>query len=408
MSVLLIVCDNCGTKYRLPASFSSDKAKCKQCQSVIDVASQRADQQTEAGAEPKPASKARPARARPARASKSDSAAERPARGSRQASGHGNRQRAGVDGDKPARSSRRSRQAPTEDAPQRNNMLWIGGGIGALAVIVVVIAMMWPSDDEAATASDQIANPKSANAAATEDPKQLAANANTKPDAGKPADAADLSDTDPKPAKTAGSEPDQPAADAAPTAKPTDDEAKPDKADAAKPDKADAAAGLLDQPDDVLAERWMQNQTTSMAEVFDAKSLGDVTWPASATEQVQTEISDLLDSISEGGLAGIRAKPKLEKIGYHSIFGIIDRLRGIDYSLSEENMTAWELNKVLERILAGLNTGFAAVSVGEDLDPRKADWNAKTTRAWHRWIENPQFNDEASFNAWKKKRLTRK
>ena len=152
----------------------------------------------------------------------------------------------------------------------------------------------------------------------------------------------------------------------------------------------------------------MQNQTTSMAEVFDAKSLGDVTWPASATEQVQTEISDLLDSISEGGLAGIRAKPKLEKIGYHSIFGIIDRLRGIDYSLSEENMTAWELNKVLERILAGLNTGFAAVSVGEDLDPRKADWNAKTTRAWHRWIENPQFNDEASFNAWKKKRLTRK
>ena len=39
------VCDNCGAKYRLPASFSGDKAKCKQCGSVIDVAAQKAFEQ---------------------------------------------------------------------------------------------------------------------------------------------------------------------------------------------------------------------------------------------------------------------------------------------------------------------------------------------------------------------------
>ena len=41
MSVLAIACDNCGAKYRLPESFSGDKAKCQKCGSVIDVAAQR-------------------------------------------------------------------------------------------------------------------------------------------------------------------------------------------------------------------------------------------------------------------------------------------------------------------------------------------------------------------------------
>ncbi|MCA8973105.1 MAG: TIGR00266 family protein, partial [Planctomycetes bacterium] len=41
MSTIQITCDNCGAKYKLPESFSSPKAKCQKCGSVIDVASQR-------------------------------------------------------------------------------------------------------------------------------------------------------------------------------------------------------------------------------------------------------------------------------------------------------------------------------------------------------------------------------
>ena len=41
MSLIPIVCANCGAKYRLPETFKSDHAKCKKCGAVIDVAGQR-------------------------------------------------------------------------------------------------------------------------------------------------------------------------------------------------------------------------------------------------------------------------------------------------------------------------------------------------------------------------------
>src|SRR5262249_61989221 len=73
MTLLQIVCDNCGAKYRLPETFSGAKAKCKQCNSAIDVAAQRAAAQA-------PAAAATPAAARPARAGSPARPAPSPAR----------------------------------------------------------------------------------------------------------------------------------------------------------------------------------------------------------------------------------------------------------------------------------------------------------------------------------------
>ncbi|MEC7583026.1 MAG: hypothetical protein VYE77_01800, partial [Planctomycetota bacterium] len=410
MSVLSIICDNCGAKYRLPESFSSDKAKCKNCQGVIDVAAQRNKPEKQAGAERKPAAAARPARARPAAASKPAAERAQPSAG-RRAGGAGQRRRAAADDDTGSSGGRRrGRRDAQSEQPKKNNSMLIWGGVAALVVIGVVVALMWPEDKKATPAGDEVAQNSgqaAANNAPGAEPKQPATNANSQGNAGKPADAAGSGSGEGGGSSGAAQAPDgstdkpaeEPTANAADAAKD-----QPDAASAAKP-KADQAGGLSESPNDGNTERWMKNKTSSMAEVLDTTTLGDVTWPDSATPEIQAEIYGLLDSISDGGLPGIRAKPKLEKIGYFAIFGIIDRLRKLNYTDADDNMTAWELNKVLETITAGLNTGFAAVNVGEDLDPRKADYNAKTTRAWTKLIDNPQLADKKSFDAWRKKRL---
>ena len=60
MSDTLIVCENCGKKFRLPETFKSPKAKCTQCGSAIDVAGQRAAASARA-AKPAPAPASAPA-----------------------------------------------------------------------------------------------------------------------------------------------------------------------------------------------------------------------------------------------------------------------------------------------------------------------------------------------------------
>jgi len=58
MTVLQITCDNCGAKYKLPESFTGAQAKCQKCQSIIDVARQRAAALGGAGEAAKPAAAA--------------------------------------------------------------------------------------------------------------------------------------------------------------------------------------------------------------------------------------------------------------------------------------------------------------------------------------------------------------
>ena len=133
MTAIPITCDNCGAKYRLPENFTGSQSKCQKCGSVIDVGKQRASATSPAGTMPaaaaKPAAAARPAVDRSREAPKP--VERRPTRTEalpRAAStaGEGDRSR--------SRRGRSDRQAK-----KSSSMKFVIGGVGLLAIIVVVV-----------------------------------------------------------------------------------------------------------------------------------------------------------------------------------------------------------------------------------------------------------------------------
>ena len=133
MTALQIHCDNCGAKYRLPENFTGTQSKCQKCGSVIDVAKQRASADSPAGAMPaaaaRPASAARLAVDRskevPKPVERRPTRTESPPRAASTA-GEGDRSR--------SRRGRGERQTKRGSA-----MKFVIGGVGLLAIIVVVV-----------------------------------------------------------------------------------------------------------------------------------------------------------------------------------------------------------------------------------------------------------------------------
>ena len=138
MSVIPIVCVNCGAKYKLPPTFKGTQAKCQKCGSIIDVAKQLAEAKDGDSAKPaaaaKPAAKARPAKdrskvgggARKTAATKT--AAAKPARPAR---GRGRARDRGDNEDTPRRA---------RDAKKKDNTPLILSGVGLLLVLTAWVA----------------------------------------------------------------------------------------------------------------------------------------------------------------------------------------------------------------------------------------------------------------------------
>ncbi len=366
MSFLAITCDNCGAKYKLPESFSGDKAKCSKCGSAIDVAAQR--KQASAPAPAAPAPKAPAAQQKAPRAPREPAAAKpRPSA------------RSAAEADAPRASRRKGAEAP---APKKGNMgLLIGAAVVALGGVGAVLMMGGDSKPQAQqTAMALAAAPKAMEAA----PDSAAQSApKEQPAASKPSE----------PATPAQSPQADPAA--TPAAKPADQAAE---AVTPKPAANDAAKG---EP----KERWERNTTTSLDAVYDPSNLGSVQWPGDIDDAQKAEVQSLVDDVVQGGKAGISAKPKITEMGYPALFALIEKLRQLDYKSADDQMTAWELNKLIESITITINAGFVPVEMGGDLDPRKADHNAKTNQAWARLLD--RFPDKASFEAFRKEKLNR-
>lgn len=411
MSESLIVCENCGKKFRLPETYKSPKAKCTQCGSAIDVAGQRAAASAPApkpapapapapapkAEAPKPAparpAAAKPAAARPATekpAAEKPAAAERPARRATATASSGATSRRGA---KAAEAEGSTGRRGRGEAPAKKNQMPLLLGAGGVVVLGVVGFLLMSGGDKAKPAP--AAQPAAA-APAPEAAQQPAAQPSQPAEKPATAQAAPAVAT-PKPAEpapaapapTAKTEETKPAAEATPTAEAT----KP----AAEEKKPEAK---------VSADNWMNSKVTSMDQVFDPKKETDeVVWAAYISDADKTEIMALLDIIRDGGVKSAGAKTKLEKMGHKATYGIISRLREIDYKDSFDAMYGWELNKVLETITGGMNVGYAPVLVGEDMDPRKADWNARTAKAW---LALPkQFETEEAFEEMVKKRRER-
>ena len=352
MNPIAIQCANCGAKYKLPETFTAAKAKCKACGNQIDVAAARSAAPPAAAAAPAPAPVTRPAAAeKPAPSAKATAA---PAR---ERSAHASSRRAGKEAAAEetgtGRKSRSGRGEGKHHAPKKNNQMLLFAGIGGAVLVGAVLWFVLGGDKQApAGPSPKVAQEP---AKSQEPPKP-----------------ADEPKADPEPA--AKTPPDKPAP--APAEKPVAATEKPQEAAAQKPEKPKPAPA---------------KKLTSKDEVYNpAKELQPLTYEDSVTDDQKKEVEDLVASIVEGGMPGIRAKKSVVKIGHRALPAIINRLREVNYLDSSQAMTAWELNKLLEEMALGVNAGYRQVMDGEAEDLDKSDWNAKTVKQWQNFY-NVQY-----------------
>ena len=438
MTVIPITCDNCGAKYKLPETFKGNQAKCQKCGSVIDVAKQR--DAAEAGGDAKPAAAAKPA------------AKARPAvdRSKARAGAAGSTRKATAD--KPARPSRsRGRTAATDEGEERprrgraekkkDNTPMILGAVGLVLLLAVGGYFAFAGGDE--PKADEQVNTNNAGAPA---------NAPKADDADGPKEPADEAAAPAAPTSEGGADAKLDAlvamikeqvAKVAPEAPPIPDaqlrtmlqqQLKSQGVDLAQlpegsmqsiadglsailqgmvPGGADAQAKPADAPaadavpmPDGPKEPWMKqrNPAQTMADVKSAAELyGDVQWPESIDAAKKAEIMGIAEDLDvNGGIRHIRAKRKLVEAGYAGLFGVLERLHGLDYRSADDAAFGFELNKMIEEVTGGLNARYAAVQAGEDIHPAKAQWNTKNVKAWMSTFA--KWPDEAAFTAAKKAR----
>jgi hypothetical protein len=131
-------------------------------------------------------------------------------------------------------------------------------------------------------------------------------------------------------------------------------------------------------------EAWKKFPVKSMAEVVDPKKECDaLEIPDSVTAEEKTKMEELMKKAKDGsGARADRALRELEKMGYPAMLVIINQLREIDYKNTDAALWGMRLNTTLMNITMGVHVGYAAVDLGEEMDPRKAQWNAKTVREW--------------------------
>lgn len=351
MTVLSITCDNCGAKYKLPETFTGAQAKCQKCGSVIDVQKQRGAPSGDslgkpAAATAKPAAAAKPAidrskeapkpAERPAAAARSDRPSRRDKSTKDDAGG-------GTEGGKRGRGERASQK--------KSQMPLLMSGIGLVAILVVVVVFM--------SSGKKTEPPKTDTTAKVDTPAT-------------PAPA-----TTPAPAATA----DAAAAKPAEPAKP--ETAKPAEAAATPPPAAPAEPAVPDDPTRVKRP-WekQKNPPKSMDQVTDPKTFGDVPWPAGTDDAKKSELRAIAADAAGDGIQSVRAKTKLKDAGFLGLFAIVEQLQKLDYKSADQSMVAFDLNKLIEEISAGLNARYEPVEASEAIPPAKAEWNTQTVRGW--------------------------
>ena len=174
---------------------------------------------------------------------------------------------------------------------------------------------------------------------------------------------------------------------------PTQDPPKPKS-----PIDLDAEREKLREKD---VQGWKKLKVASMAEVIDPKKETEpIEMPESVTAEERAAMADLLEKAKAGGGGAKtgRALKKLEQMGYPAMIFIINLLREIDYKNSDAALWGMQLNTTLQNITMGVHTGYAAVDIGEEMDPRKAQWNARTVREWVQavkvqWPTREKFDD---------------
>jgi hypothetical protein len=157
-------------------------------------------------------------------------------------------------------------------------------------------------------------------------------------------------------------------------------------------------------------EAWKKIQVKSLDQVTDVKtSTKPVEYPASITEEQKTKMNELLQRAKDGGGGARtgRALRDLEKMGFPALVFLVNQLREINYKDPTDAMFGMQLNNTLTSITMGVNTGYVAVDIGEEMDPRKAQWNAQTVAQWIGGVEK-QWPTQEKFDEFIAKRKLKK
>jgi hypothetical protein len=134
-------------------------------------------------------------------------------------------------------------------------------------------------------------------------------------------------------------------------------------------------------------EAWKKQQVKSLDQVMDPKKTTlAIELPATITDAEKTKVTELLQTAKEAGSGARRGKSlrQMAKIGggYPALVILINHLREIDYKDPDSAAFGMEINTTLSDITGGVNTGYVAIPIGEPMDPRMAQWNARTVEQW--------------------------
>ena len=161
-------------------------------------------------------------------------------------------------------------------------------------------------------------------------------------------------------------------------------------------------------------EAWKKQQIKSLDQVMDVKKTTlPVEVPATITDAEKAKIDELFAKAKDGG-GGARTKRAFREMakvggGYPALVMLINHLREIDYKDPDSATFGMEINTTLSEITGGVNTGYVAIPIGEPMDPRMAQWNARTVEQWLNSIrgEGPWTTRE-KFDAYVAKRKAKK
>jgi len=156
-------------------------------------------------------------------------------------------------------------------------------------------------------------------------------------------------------------------------------------------------------------EPWMRmrNPPTSADQVCAARDLVPaITWPESIEEPTRILMQAVASNLDvHGGIRHIRAKNKLRESGYPATFAVLEVLRELDYLDAEQAAFGYELNQLMSDLTGGLNARYAAIRLDEQIPPAKAEWNARTVKAWASVLA--QWPDEDAFESARQARRRR-
>jgi hypothetical protein len=187
------------------------------------------------------------------------------------------------------------------------------------------------------------------------------------------------------------------------------------------PKPAPAPVKPLDKTKDPLAEEkeklilsqldgWKTVKIKSLDEVVDPKkTTTPLEYPATVTDEQKAKMGELLQKAKDGqgGASTNRALKELRKMGLPALFFLANQLREINYKDADDSMWAFQLNQSMQEILMGVNVGYAAVEIGESIDPRKAQWNSMTVKNWHDAIKS-RWDTQEKFDTFIKNRKAKK